>query len=140
MNSLLQRSVDFTSDFYRKGTGRRENDFAANWRWAPRPGEQRAGARDLRARFQLQGILPGPKKYFLQGTSIVNISWAPETVSGGRNREEGPSRWWREAHPAAPARRARASGRLRACRPERRAHITSALERRSCMSSWKYSI
>jgi hypothetical protein len=39
---------------------------------------------DLRARFRPPGMLPGPegpKKYFPQGISIVNISWAQGTFS-----------------------------------------------------------
>jgi hypothetical protein len=60
----------------------------------------------LRARFQPPGMPPGPKKYFLWGIFIVNISWAPEIVSGGRDREEGRTR----AATARPgSRRSRAS-------------------------------
>jgi hypothetical protein len=32
-------------------------------------------------------MLPGRRKYFPQGFTVVNISWAPRTVPGGQNRE-----------------------------------------------------
>jgi hypothetical protein len=45
----------------------------------------------LPARFGPPGMLSGPKKYFPSGFTAINIPWAPRTVHGGPNREEGAS-------------------------------------------------